>query len=296
MIQPGQVVGLLGESGGGKTTAILAMLGLLPAGAVAEGSALFRGVELIGAPEDTMRAIRGARISCIPQEPRLSLNPVIRVIDQVAMVVQAHERLSARGRRDRARTALEQAGLHGSELHNSYAHQLSGGQRQRVLIAQAIVCRPSLLIADEPTGSLDAPSAREILSLLRGLVKRMDASLLLITHDPSVAGYIADRVMVMYAGRIVEDGPAKEVLQAPMHPYTQGLLRCLLDPRKALARSRDRRVAAIDGAPPDFHHLPPGCSFQPRCPDRMPACVESEPPPAWSASRQTRCFLYGPPR
>lgn len=295
-IQPGQIVGLLGESGGGKTTAILAMLGLLPEGALVQGSVRFQGVELIGAPEATMHTIRGARISCIPQEPLLSLNPVIRVIDQVALVLQAHGRLGAAECRSRARAALEQAGLEGSQLHNSYPHQLSGGQRQRVLIALAIVCRPSLLIADEPTGSLDAPSALEILSLLRGLVQQMSASLLLITHDPSVAACIADRVMVMYAGRIVEQGPANEVLRSPSHPYTRGLLRSVLSPPEDSASPRDRHVIAIEGAPPDFHQLPPGCAFQPRCPDRMPICAAAQPPPVWSGSTQVRCILYGQPR
>jgi oligopeptide/dipeptide ABC transporter ATP-binding protein len=287
---------LLGESGGGKTTAILAMLGLLPPGSVLEGSFRFRGLELIGAPEETLRGIRGASISYIPQEPLLSLNPVIRVIDQVALVVRAHERLSAVECRLRARVALEQTGLDGSHLHNSYAHQLSGGQRQRVVIAQAIVNHPSLVIADEPTGSLDAPSAREILSLLLGFVRQMGASLLLITHDPSVAGYIADRVMVMYAGRIVEEGPTSQILRSPLHPYTRGLLRCVLDPPKANASSRDRRVTAIQGSPPDFRQLPSGCAFHPRCPDRMLSCAEAEPAAVWSGSRQVSCLLYGLPR
>jgi len=293
-IQPGQVVALLGESGGGKSTAILAMLGLLPHGSALEGSARFQGLELIGAPEETLQKIRGACISYIPQEPLLSLNPVIRAIDQVAMVARAHERIGIRESRQRARVALQQAGLDESQLHNSYAHQLSGGQRQRVVIAQAIVNRPSLVIADEPAGALDAPSAQEILSLLRGLVQKMGASLLLITHDPCAASYIADRVMVMYAGRIVEQGPANDILRSPLHPYTRGLLRSVLNPPGA--SSSDRHVAAIEGSPPDFRQLPNGCTFHPRCPDRMLICADTAPPLTSLASHQTCCFLYDQPR
>lgn len=293
-LQSGQVVALLGESGGGKSTAILAMLGLLPAGSVIHGSVRFRGLELMGAPEETLRQIRGASISYVPQEPLLSLNPVLRVIDQVAMVARAHERIGIRESRRRARVALRQAGLDESQLHNSYAHQLSGGQRQRAVIAQAIVNCPSLVIADEPASALDAPSAQEILSLLRGLVQRMGASLLLITHDPCAASYIADRVMVMYAGRIVEQGPANEILQSPLHPYTRGLLRSVLNP--PAASSPDRHVTAIEGWPPDFRQLPTGCTFHPRCPDRMLICAETEPPLFSLASHRTRCFLYDQPR
>ena len=266
------------------------------AGAEVEGSARFQGQELIGAPEETLRAIRGARISCIPQEPGLSLNPVMRVIHQVARVVKVHARIDAAECRNRARAALREAGLEGRQLQESYPHQLSGGQRQRVLIAQAIANRPSLIIADEPTGSLDAASARDILTLLRGMVQNMGAALLLVTHDPSVAAYIADRVLVMYAGRIVEEGPANDVLRSPLHPYARGLLNCRLDPLGAVVNVRGRRLNSIEGAPPDFHQLPSGCSFEPRCPDRMPICRETMPPMAWSAPHQVRCLLYGPSR
>ncbi len=294
VIRSGQIIGLLGESGGGKTTAILAMLGLLPGGATVEGSTRFQGLELIGAPEKTLRAIRGARISYIPQEPGLSLNPVMRVIHQVTRVIKAHARINAAECRNRARAALQEAGLEESRLQESYPHQLSGGQRQRVLIAQAIANRPSLIIADEPTGSLDAASARDILTLLRGMVQHMGTALLLVTHDPSVAAYIADRVLVMYAGRIVEEGPANEVLRSPLHPYARGLLNCRLHPPGAVVNVRGRRLNAIEGAPPDFHQLPSGCSFEPRCPDRMPICRETMPPMAWSTPHQVRCLLYGP--
>jgi peptide/nickel transport system ATP-binding protein len=243
-LAPGEAVAILGESGSGKTTSALAILGLLPRGAVVSGSACFQGIELIGASESRLQKIRGAQISLIQQEPSLSLNPVIRVIDQVAEVLRAHGAAHRAGlravrgagaaadRKQRARSALQRVGL-AESLHDAYPHQLSGGQRQRVAIAQAIVCGPSLVIADEPAGALDAVSTLDILQLLRNLVHELNASLILITHDPRLAAAIADRVLVVCAGSIVETGPAREVLALPLHPYTQALLRCLRGPLPA---------------------------------------------------------------
>jgi peptide/nickel transport system ATP-binding protein len=295
-IHAGEAVGLLGESGSGKTTTALALLSLLPTSAVSKGSARFRGVELMEASEATLQKIRGARISFVPQEPLLSLNPVIRAIDQVSAVLRAHTCLTHRECRHRARAALEQAGLDTERLHRSYPHQLSGGQRQRVLIAQAIVCRPSLVIADEPTGSLDEESEQAILALLRSLVDQLGASLLLITHDPRILAAVADRVMVMYAGRIVESGPKAEVLETPLHPYTRGLLQCIPDTPEAGRKPGDRHVPAIEGSLPDFNSLPPGCPFEPRCQDKLPCCREAVPAAVVSGSQQIACFLYGRPQ
>ena len=287
-IARGEAAGVLGESGCGKTSTALAVLNLLPANASAEGTVVFRGANLLNAPEKDVQKIRGAQISFVPQEPLLSLSPVLRAVDQVAHVVRAHSRVSWRECRDRASAALRRVGLDGERLQRSYPHELSGGQRQRVLIAQAIVCQPALLIADEPTGSLDPEAEREILALLGNLVEQLGISLFLISHAPHVLQAIAARVLVMYAGRIVEAGPAGDVFQSPMHPYTRGLLACLGGSRG----SRAERLEIIPGSPPDLSQLPPGCSFQPRCREQVSCCSKLEPPVLQHGERQVSCFLY----
>lgn len=291
-IAPGETVGLLGESGSGKTTTALAILGLLPGASGVAGSVRFRERELIGASEHELREVRGAQVSLVPQEPALSLNPVMRVRDQVAAVVAAHVHKGAAGCREQAKAALDRVGLEVETLQAAYPHQMSGGQRQRVLLAQALACGPSLIIADEPTGSLDAASQAEMLALLRHLADQSRCALLLITHDPRIAGAIAQRVMILYAGRIVESGPASDVLQSPLHPYTSGLLRCLRDPLGYRRAGADRHLPAIPGSPPDFQQMPGGCTFEPRCARRMNACMKSEPAPTLSGSHEVRCFLY----
>jgi ABC-type dipeptide/oligopeptide/nickel transport system ATPase component len=224
-IFPGETVGVLGESGSGKTTLASAILGLLPSeGHVASGSIQFSGQELIGLEENKLRTIRGAATSMIWQEPRIALNPVMKIGTQVTEVVRAHSSSSASQCREAAMSALKDVRLDAERVYNAFPHELSGGQCQRVAIAQALVCRPRLVIADEPTSSLDSTVQREILELLLGLRTRFQIAFLFITHNPAIVAKLADRVLVMRAGEIVEQGDAKTVLESPSHPYTRMLL------------------------------------------------------------------------
>jgi ABC-type dipeptide/oligopeptide/nickel transport system ATPase component len=221
-----EAVGVVGESGSGKTTVLLATLGLLPPGArVVRGSVRWRGRDLLALGERQLRAVRGAEVSVVFQDPALALNPFRRVGPQIAEVIQAHERCSAAERRVRSLQALEAVHLADpSAVHDAYPHELSGGQRQRIAIAQALVCRPALLLADEPTASLDSVTQAEIRALLVDLRRRTGLSVLLVSHELRSVAALADRVVVLHAGRAVEAGPAAQVFGAPVHPYTRGLL------------------------------------------------------------------------
>lgn len=226
-IAPAEVVGMLGESGGGKTTVALAALRLLPPGACIEwGSIRFRGHDLARLGESEMAKIRGAEISMMFQEPELALNPVMRVVDQVAEVLAAHHS-GVRRLRGMAMQVLAQTGLEGERLAFAYPHELSGGQRRRVLLAQALACRPLLLIADEPTASLDSTSQLEWLALIRQLRVQLGLAMLIITHDPAILAGLADRVLVLHGGRIVEQAPLRDIIQRPVHPYTRALVASL---------------------------------------------------------------------
>ncbi|MBI3670317.1 MAG: ABC transporter ATP-binding protein [Acidobacteria bacterium] len=295
-IGAGEVVGLLGESGSGKSSTALALLRLLPeGGSVVGGSVRFRGRELLTLDEPQLEKVRGAEISSISQEPGIALNPVRRVGDQVADVIQAHQGLS-RGRcRELAEQMLTQVRLTDTRrFYAAYAHELSGGQRQRVVIAQALACRPPLVIADEPTAALDATTQAEILALLQDLRKQMGIALLLITHNPAILAGFADRILVMYAGRIVEEGRPAQVFRNPLHPYTAGLLRSIPGLPVENASAQERRLPSIAGSPPDLAHLPAGCPFEPRCADRMTLCSTREPEEVQPEStRHVRCFKYG---
>ena len=295
-IAPGEVVGLLGESGSGKTTLALSLLRLLPdAARLAGGSVRFRGRDLLLLNEKQLREVRGAEISLIYQDCSV-LNPVIKVGDQVTEVVRAHHRWTRQRAREEAWASFAAVGLGGSDrIYTSYPHQLSGGQRQRVMIAQALVCKPALMIADEPTASLDATIAAEIVNLVKQLKDSSDTSFLFITHDAAALARVADRVMVMYAGQIVEDGPVQEVFSQPQHPYTRALLECAPQYRSTgVTRDRALRLACIPGSPPDPMEPPPGCSFSERCKDRMEMCDARNPEEFRSApSRSVRCFKYG---
>jgi len=225
-IAAGEIVGVLGESGSGKSTLALSIPGLLPACERFEGSIKFRGEELRGLPESRLRAIRGAKIALIHQEPGLCLSPVMRVGSQISDVIRAHRRLPRKELRQKAEAALAEAGLPDPlRVYHSYPHQLSGGELNRVVIAQALACRPDLLIADEPTRSLDARLQTEVLNLFREFNRKFNTAILFITHNPALLARLASRVVVMHSGRVVEEGPMARIFRQPQHPYTQHLLR-----------------------------------------------------------------------
>jgi oligopeptide/dipeptide ABC transporter ATP-binding protein len=275
-IRPGELVGVLGESGSGKSTLATAMLRLLPADARYDsGSIRFQNRDLFALSETELRRIRGAAIALIPQDPALALNPVMQVGVQIAEVLRAHFSLAQRERLTRVEELLSEVGFdQPRRIYRAYPHQLSGGQRQRIVIAQAMACRPALVIADEPTSKLDAPLQTEILSMMREIGRRHQTAFLLISHDPTVLAGFVDRIAVMYAGRVVEEGRTADIFRAPLHPYTQALVRlCSRYLSNAAARTR---FSAIEGEPPDLTKVTAGCPFAPRCPERMQVCTERD--------------------
>jgi peptide/nickel transport system ATP-binding protein len=293
----GETLGIVGESGSGKTMLSLALMGLLPPGARTKGEARLRGNagngnggdNLLAAGASEMRAARGRRIAMIFQEPMTALDPVLRVGGQIAEAIGAHEKgLDAKEIDGRVLQALERAAVpEPARRARQYPHELSGGLRQRVTIAMALAAGPGVLIADEPTTALDVTVQKQILELLGNLRRELRLSILFITHDLGVVAQVADRVAVMYAGRIVEEGPAAEVLRRPAHPYTIGLLR-------AAPRLAREKIEAIPGAVPSLGALPPGCAFAPRCARKTGECDASVPELAPAAGRsemhRARCI------
>jgi peptide/nickel transport system ATP-binding protein len=278
-IAPGEVLGLVGESGSGKSITSLAIMRLLPPQTMVTGEILFgengASRNLAALPDDSMRQLRGSRIAMIFQEPMTALNPVMRVGDQISEAVLAHGTRSKSDAHKLAIQAMNDVAIPEPERRaHDYPHQLSGGMRQRVMIAMAIVNRPQLLIADEPTTALDVTIQAQILELLADLRLRFGLAMLFISHDLAVVSQVADRVAVMYAGSVVELGPKHEIFTAPAHPYTRGLLQAVPD----LKTGRDHPLGTIEGTVPPLHAMPPGCAFEPRCGFRIPECARNFPP------------------
>ncbi len=275
-IARGETLGLVGESGCGKSVTALSILRLVPPpGRIVGGRILLEGTDLLALPEREMRRIRGGRIAMVFQEPMTSLNPVFTVGSQVSEAIRAHRKCSRREARDRAVELLARVRIPApADRSREYPHRLSGGMRQRVMIAMALAAGPSLLIADEPTTALDVTIQAQIMEILLELKRELGMSMLLITHNLPLVAECADRIAVMYASRVVECGPAGEVLARPLHPYTRGLLDAVPGPRSA----GRRRLIAIPGSVPDPLRFPPGCRFHPRCPAAEDVCRAEEPP------------------
>ena len=271
----GEVLAVVGESGCGKSVTAMTLMGLTRSpNAKFEGTASFKGIELIGASDDELRRVRGAEIAMIFQDPMTSLNPVMKIGDQIIEQIREHEGTPEQQARERAIEILERVGIpRARERVDSYPFEFSGGMRQRVMIALALSCNPSILIADEPTTALDVTIQAQILERIRELRDETGAAVILVTHDLGVVADIADRIAVMYAGRIVEQGSLDEIFYDPQHPYTWGLLGSIT----RVDRPRPKRLPAIAGLPPSLADRPEGCHFRPRCPFEFDKCTEVPP-------------------
>ena len=287
-IAPGEVLGVVGESGAGKSLTGLAIIGLLdPPGRIAGGEIRLDGTRIDNLPPSRMREIRGRRIGIIFQDPLTSLNPLLRIGDQLSETILAHTSLTRRQARERAIAWLGEVGIPSPEKRiDGYPHEFSGGMRQRVVIALALCAEPALVIADEPTTALDVSVQAQIIAVLKNLTRRHGAAVMLITHDMGVIAETADRVAVMYAGRIVEIGEVGQVVRRPLHPYAQGLMAAI-----PTLEARVDRLAQIPGAMPRLSAIPRGCAFAPRCPNAFGRCVE-RPPLLTVGVRSAACWLY----
>ena len=290
-LRRGATLGIVGESGSGKSVTSLSVMGLLTGtkGKIADGEILLDGDDIVKLTKEQQRKLRGSKISMIFQEPMTSLNPVMKIGDQVAECVLQHEKISKKEALKKAEDMLRKTGVPRVEhMMKEYPFQLSGGQRQRVMIAMALVCKPEILIADEPTTALDVTIQAQILDLIRDLNEKMNTSVLFITHDLGVVSELCDTVIVMYTGRIVEKAPVRELFNDPKHPYTVGLMSAI--PRI----TKDRPpLETIEGVVPNPTERISGCSFWPRCPHATEQCRQGEPPVVQlSEERQVRCWLY----
>lgn len=291
-VKPGETLGIVGESGCGKSVTSLSAMRLIPnpPGKILEGSEInFDGMNLMGLSEKEMRKIRGNEISMIFQEPMTSLNPVLKIGGQLSEVLILHQKMSKSNARDKAVNMLKLVGIPRPEkIIDEYPHILSGGMRQRAMIAMALACNPKLLIADEPTTALDVTVQAQILELMRELKEKINSSIMLITHNLGVVAETCDRIIVMYAGKIVEEGDVKSIFDDPLHPYTKGLL----DSIPSL-EVKQKKLDSIPGVVPNPLNMPKGCRFSPRCSRAMKICREKEPDTfVLGDERKVSCFLY----
>ena len=293
-IDKGETLGVVGESGCGKTVTALSVMKLIPMppGKIVQGQMIYEGRDLVTLPPAQMRKVRGKEISMVFQEPMTSLNPVFTIGEQIAEAIRLHEGLGRRAAMDKTVDMLKLVHIPNPDRRvKEYPHQLSGGMRQRVMIAMALSCNPKLLIADEPTTALDVTIQAQILELLNELKAKIGMAVLLITHDMGVIAETAQRVMVMYAGKVVEEAPVKELFKEPLHPYTQGLLRSI--PRIDTAATQKKRLEAIPGVVPSLLNLPQGCRFAPRCQFVKPMYTEKEPVlKEVKPGHKVACWLY----
>ncbi len=289
-IGEGEILGMVGESGAGKSVTGTAILGLLePPARITAGEILLEGSRIDNLAPEAMRRLRGKRIGAIFQDPLTALDPLFTIGQQLVETILTHDAVGARAARDRALKLLGEVGIPAPEKRlDQYPHQLSGGMRQRVVIALALCAEPRLVIADEPTTALDVSTQAQIIELLKRLARTRGTAVLLITHDMGVIAETADRVAVLYAGRIAEIGPVREIVHAPLHPYTTGLMGAI--PKLGALRSR---LAQIDGAMPRLDAIPPGCAFHPRCTQRLAQCDREIPRAVAVDGREVACWLHG---
>jgi peptide/nickel transport system ATP-binding protein len=288
-IAPGEILGVVGESGAGKTLTGLAIIGLLePPGRIASGEVRLEGRRIDHLPHAELRRIRGRRIGVIFQDPLTSLNPLYTIAQQLEETILTHLPLSKTQARARALSLLKEVGIPAPEArYHHYPHQFSGGMRQRVVIALAIAAEPALIIADEPTTALDVSIQAQIITLLKRLCREHRTAVMLVTHDMGVIAETADRVAVMYAGRIAEIGPVRDVIKRAKHPYTQGLMGAI----PSLGADKDK-LAQIDGSMPRLTEIPRGCAFNPRCPKVFDRCKVERPEPMGAGNEKVACWLY----